>query len=41
MVKPIVIAVGFIPVIIAILIVVPLIFKLDIPYSAAHPNDVN
>jgi len=39
MVKPIVVVIGFIPVIIAILIVIPLISKLDIPYSAADPND--
>jgi hypothetical protein len=39
MVKPIVLVIGLIPVIIAILIVIPLITKFDVPYSAAHPND--
>ena len=39
MVKPIVLAVGAIPVIVALLIAVPLITKPDIPYSAANPND--
>jgi len=39
MVKPIVLAVGAIPAIIALLIAVPLITKPDIPFSAANPND--
>lgn len=39
MVKPIVLVISAIPVIIAILIVIPLITKSDIPYSAANPND--
>lgn len=40
MVKPIVLVIAAIPAIIAILIVIPLITKSDIPYSAANPNDV-
>jgi len=39
MVKPIVLAIGAIPAIIALLIAVPLITKPDIPFSAANPND--
>ncbi|HUU49073.1 MAG TPA: hypothetical protein VMW55_09865 [Nitrosopumilaceae archaeon] len=39
MVKPIVLAIGSIPVIIALLIAIPLITKPDIPFSAANPND--
>ena len=39
MVKPIVLAIGIIHAIIAILIVIPLITKSDIPFSAANPND--
>ncbi|MFQ5440689.1 MAG: hypothetical protein ACE5DL_04415 [Nitrosopumilaceae archaeon] len=39
MVKPIVLAIGAIPAIVAILIAVPLITKPDIPFSAANPND--
>ena len=39
MVKPIVLALGAIPAIIAILIAVPLLTKPDIPYSASTPND--
>lgn len=39
MVKPIILAVGAIPAIVALLIVFPLIIKPDIPYSAANPND--
>jgi hypothetical protein len=39
MVKPIILAVGAIPVIVALLIAVPLITKPDIPFSAANPND--
>ncbi len=39
MVKPIVLAVGAIPVIVALLIAYPLIMKPDIPFSAANPND--
>ncbi|MDH3610862.1 MAG: hypothetical protein OEM79_03770 [Nitrosopumilus sp.] len=39
MVKPIIIAVGAIPAIVALLIIFPLITKPDIPYSAANPND--
>ncbi len=40
MVKPIIIAVGAIPVILALLIAVPLITKPEIPFSASNPNDV-
>ena len=40
MVKPIIIAVGAIPVILALLIAVPLITKSEIPFSASNPNDV-
>ncbi|MGI0041980.1 MAG: hypothetical protein ACRD94_08475 [Nitrosopumilaceae archaeon] len=40
MVKPIILVIAAIPAIIAILIVIPLITKSDIPYSAANPNDV-
>jgi hypothetical protein len=40
MVKPIVLVIAAIPAIVAILIVFPLITKLDIPYSASNPNDV-
>ncbi|QUC64882.1 hypothetical protein NsoK4_00945 [Nitrosopumilus sp. K4] len=40
MVKPIVLAIGAIPAIIAILIAVPLVTKPDIPFSASTPNDV-
>ncbi len=40
MVKPIIIAVGAIPVIFALLIAVPLITKPEIPFSASNPNDV-
>ncbi len=39
MVKPIVLAVGAIPIIVALLIAYPLIIKPDIPFSAANPND--
>jgi hypothetical protein len=39
MVKPIILAVGAIPVIVALLIAIPLITKPDIPFSAANPND--
>jgi len=39
MVKPIMLAVGSIPVIVALLIAIPLITKPDIPFSAANPND--
>jgi hypothetical protein len=39
MVKPSVLAIGAIPVIIALLIAIPLITKPDIPFSAANPND--
>ena len=39
MVKPIIIAIGAIPAIVALLIAVPLITKPDIPFSAANPND--
>ncbi|MDH3618802.1 MAG: hypothetical protein OES14_04925 [Nitrosopumilus sp.] len=39
MVKPIMLAVGSIPVIVALLIAVPLITKPDIPFSAANPYD--
>ena len=40
MVKPIVLAIATIPAIVAILIVIPLITKSDIPYSASNPTDV-
>ncbi len=40
MVKPIIIAVGAIPAILALLIVVPLITKSEIPFSAINPDDV-
>ncbi len=40
MVKPIIIAVGAIPAILALLIVVPLITKSEIPFSASTPDDV-
>jgi len=40
MVKPIIIAVGAIPAILALLIAVPLITKPEIPFSASNPNDV-
>jgi len=39
MVKPIILAIGAIPAIVALLIAVPLITKPDIPFSAANPND--
>jgi len=39
MVKPIVLAIGAIPAIVALLIAIPLITKPDIPFSAANPND--
>ena len=39
MVKPILLAVGAIPVILAILIAIPLITKPEIPFSAANPSD--
>jgi hypothetical protein len=39
MVKAIMLAVGAIPVIVALLIAIPLITKPDIPFSAANPND--
>lgn len=39
MVRPIIIAVGAIPAIIAILIAIPLLTQPEIPYSAANPND--
>jgi len=39
MVKPILLAAGAIPVILAILIAIPLITKPDIPFSAANPSD--
>jgi len=39
MVKLIMLAVGAIPVIVALLIAIPLITKPDIPFSAANPND--
>ena len=40
MVKPIIIAVGAIPAILALLIAVPLITKSEIPFSAINPDDV-
>ncbi len=39
MVKPIIIAIGAIPVIIAILIAIPLLSQPEIPFSAANSND--
>ena len=39
MVKPIVLAIGAIPAIVALLIAIPLITKPDIPFSAANPYD--
>ncbi len=39
MVKPIMLAIGAIPVIVALMIAIPLITKPDIPFSAANPND--
>jgi len=39
MVKPIILAAGAIPVIVALLIAIPLITKPDIPFSAANPYD--
>ena len=39
MVKPIVLAIGAVPAIIAIMIAVPLIIKPDIPFSASNPSD--
>ena len=39
MVKPIILAMGAIPAIVALLIAIPLITKPDIPFSAANPND--
>ncbi|MDX1595640.1 MAG: hypothetical protein R3327_01730 [Nitrosopumilaceae archaeon] len=39
MVKPIVLAFGAIPVIIAMLIAIPLLTQPEIPFSAANPND--
>jgi hypothetical protein len=39
MVKPIMLAVGSIPVIVALLFAIPLLTKPDIPFSAANPND--
>ena len=40
MVKPIIIAVGAIPAILALLIAVPLLTKSEIPFSAINPDDV-
>ncbi len=40
MVKPIIIAVGAIPAILALLIAIPLITKSEIPFSASNPDDV-
>jgi len=39
MVKPIVLAIGAIPAIVALLIAIPLITKPEIPFSAANPYD--
>ena len=39
MVRPIMIAAGWIPVVVALLISVPLLTKSDIPFSAANPFD--
>lgn len=39
MVKPILLVAGAIPAIVALLILVPLVTKPDIPFSAANPND--
>ena len=40
MVKPAIIIIGAIPVIFAILIVIPLITKPEIPFSSFNPNDI-
>ena len=40
MVKLIMLALGAIPVIVALMIAIPLITKPDIPFSAANPNDI-
>jgi len=39
MVKPVILAIGAIPAIVALLIAIPLITKPEIPFSAANPND--
>ena len=39
MVKPIILAIGAIPVILAILIVIPMVTMEEIPISAINPND--
>ena len=39
MVKPIILAIGAIPVILAILIVIPMVTMEEIPTSAINPND--
>jgi len=39
MVKPIILAIGAIPVILALLIVIPMLTSVDIPTSAINPND--
>lgn len=39
MVRPVIVALGAIPAIVAILIAVPLLTKSDIPFSAANPRD--
>jgi hypothetical protein len=40
MVKPVILIVGSIPVIFALLIAIPMITQLEIPFSAANPNDI-
>jgi hypothetical protein len=40
MVKPIVIAIGAVPAIVAIMIAIPLITQHDIPFSASNPSDI-
>jgi len=39
MVKPVILAIGAIPVILALLIVIPMLTSVDIPTSAINPND--
>jgi len=39
MVKPVILAIGAIPVILALLIVIPMVTMEEIPTSAINPND--
>jgi len=39
MVKPVILAIGAIPVILALLIVIPMLTSVDIPTSAINPSD--